>query len=135
VAFPQGDWKLSGFGLATYLLGPDGVPAKWEYPEYDSSLPPSVQLNYDYLAPEYLLDEANPSVANDLYALGCLLHAIHTKTGPPFSNRQSLNNARENLEEGLTRGMLRPQWRKLPEETQDCLAGLLTRFPSGTADT
>lgn len=112
-------------------MGPDGVPAKWEYPDYDASLPASVQLNYDYLAPEFLLDEANPSVANDLYSLGCLLHAIHTKTGPPFTNRQSLNNARENLEEGLTRGMLRPQWRKLPEETQECLAGLLTRFPSG----
>jgi SCY1-like protein 2 len=65
-----------------------------------------------------------------MYSLGCLLHNIHTKTGPPFSNRNSLANARTNMEEGLSRGMVRPQWRKLSDEAQSVLSQLLTRYPS-----
>lgn len=81
-------------------------------------------------APEHFLDESPPSPSNDLYALGCLIHSIYTHTGPPFSNRQSLENARINVEEGLSRGMLQATWRKLPQETQVLLAQLLTRYPS-----
>ncbi|KAK4691882.1 SCY1-like protein 2, partial [Phenoliferia sp. Uapishka_3] len=126
----KGDWKLSGFGLSSYLFDSSGVPAQWTYPSLDSSLPPSCQLDYDYLAPEYLLDESAPSPSNDLYSLGCILHSIHTKTGPPFSNRSSLNNARTNIEQGLQSGLLVSQWRKLPEEAQSVLSQLITRYPS-----
>lgn len=93
-------------------------------------MPESVQRDYDFIAPEYILDESPPAPSNDMYSLGCLLHAIHTKAGPPFSNRQSLQNARMNMEEGLSRGLLRSQWRKMPDETQAALSQLLTRYPS-----
>ncbi|GAA5831562.1 hypothetical protein JCM11251_000749 [Rhodosporidiobolus azoricus] len=126
----KGDWKLSGFGLATYLFDPQGVPAKWNYPEYDPSLPQSLQRNYDYIAPEYLVDESAPATANDMYSLGCLLHSLHTHTGPPFSNRNSLNNARTNIEEGLSHNLIAAQWRKLPSDVQEVLASLLTRYPN-----
>lgn len=82
------------------------------------------------LAPEYLLDESPPAPSNDLYSLGCVIHAIHTKTGPPFSNRNNLENARTNIEEGLSRGMVRPLWRKLSDEAQSVLSQLVTRYPS-----
>ncbi|SCV70030.1 BQ2448_1424 [Microbotryum intermedium] len=126
----KGDWKLSGFGLSIPLFGPDGVATNWEFPEYDHGLPASVQRNYDYIAPEYILDEANPTPANDMYSLGCILHSIHTHAGPPFHNRQSLANARTNVEEGLVRGMVRPQWRRLTEEAQSALGQLVTRYPN-----
>lgn len=87
-------------------------------------------LHLDPSAPEYFLDESPPAPSNDLYALGCIIHAIHTKTGPPFSNRNNLENARTNIEEGLSRGMVRPMWRKLPEEAQSVLSQLVTRYPS-----
>ncbi|GAA5916469.1 hypothetical protein JCM6882_006468 [Rhodosporidiobolus microsporus] len=126
----KGDWKLSGFGLADYLFDPQGVPAKWSYPEFDPNLPPSCQRNYDYIAPEYLVDESAPAPANDMYSLGCLLHSLHTHTGPPFSNRNSLNNARTNIEEGLSHNLVASQWRKLPSDVQEVLSNLLTRYPN-----
>ncbi|GAA6058768.1 hypothetical protein JCM10212_001884 [Sporobolomyces blumeae] len=124
----KGDWKLSGFGLSTYLTDPDGAPAKWQFPTYDPALPRSIQRDYDYIAPEYILDEAPPSPSNDLFSLGCVLHYIHVRTGPPFSNHQTLSTARSNLEASLA--LLEPQWRKLPPETQEVLASLITRYPN-----
>ncbi|GAA5852092.1 hypothetical protein JCM8547_000155 [Rhodosporidiobolus lusitaniae] len=126
----KGDWKLSGFGLAQYLFDPQGVPAKWSFPQYDPNLPPSLQLNYDYLAPEYILDESAPSPSNDMYSLGILLHTLHTPTGPPFSNRNSLQLARTNLEEGLAHNLVASQWRKLPSDVQEVLGALVTRYPN-----
>ncbi|GAA5830761.1 hypothetical protein JCM3766R1_003416 [Sporobolomyces carnicolor] len=124
----KGDWKLSGFGLSTYLFDADGAPAKWQFPVYDPSLPRSIQRDYDYIAPEYILDESSPAPANDLYSLGCMLHSIHLKTGPPFANHNTLSTARSNIESSLS--LLTSQWRKLPQETQQVLNSLITRYPN-----
>ncbi|GAA5897908.1 Scy1p [Sporobolomyces salmoneus] len=124
----KGDWKLSGFGLSTYLFDAEGVPAKWQFPVYDPSLPRSIQRDYDYIAPEYILDESSPAPANDLYSLGCILHSIHLRTGPPFANHNTLSTARSNIESSLS--LLTSQWRKLPQETQQVLNSLITRYPN-----
>lgn len=44
----KGDWKLSGFGLATALFD-DGIPARWTFPELDRAIPISLQRDYDYI--------------------------------------------------------------------------------------
>ncbi|GAA5936441.1 hypothetical protein JCM3775_000821 [Rhodotorula graminis] len=124
----KGDWKLSGFGQSRYLFDPQGAPARWEFLAFDPDLPTSCQRDYDYIAPEYALDESPPTPSNDMYSLGCILHAIHTHTGPPFQNRHSLKKLRTNLEEGL--GLVSSQWRKLPQDVQEVLASLLTRYPN-----
>lgn len=130
----KGDWKLSGFGLSTYLFDSTGAPARWEFPSYDHSMTSSCQRDYDYIAPEYILDESAPAPSNDLYSLGCILHAIHTKSGPPFSNHNSLQRARTNIEEGLAGSsggsLLKSNWRKLSSEIQSVLSSLITRYPS-----
>lgn len=77
-----------------------------------------------------MLDESPPSPSNDLYSLGCILHSIHTHNGPPFSNRGSLDYARTNIEEGLSRGLLHNSFRNLPTEVKSVLTELLTRYPS-----
>ncbi|GAA5900963.1 hypothetical protein JCM8208_007576 [Rhodotorula glutinis] len=124
----KGDWKLSGFGQSRYLFDPQGAPVRWEFLAFDPDLPTSCQRDYDYIAPEYALDESPPAPSNDMYSLGCILHAIHTHTGPPFQNRHSLKKLRTNLEEGL--GLVSSQWRKLPQDVQEVLASLLTRYPN-----
>ncbi|KWU45604.1 hypothetical protein RHOSPDRAFT_10912, partial [Rhodotorula sp. JG-1b] len=126
----KGDWKLSGFGLSQNLFSPEGAPAKWEFPTHDPALPPSCQRNYDYIAPEYICDEMPPAPSNDLYSLGCILHAIHTHSGPPFSNRNSLSNLRTNIEEGLSHNLIASQWRKLADDVREVLASLVTRYPN-----
>lgn len=110
----KGDWKLSGFGLSTYLTSPSGEPARWVFPTYDRGMPQAVQRDFDYMAPEYALDESLLP-ANDMYSLGCVLHAIHTKNGPPFSNHGSLQNLRENVENLPS---IRAGWHRLGEEVQ-----------------
>jgi SCY1-like protein 2 len=70
----KGDWKLSGFGLSTYLTSQNGQPPKWDFPSFDKALPQAVQRDFDYMAPEYALDETLvPS--NDMYALGAIIFA------------------------------------------------------------
>lgn len=71
-----------------------------------------------------------PAPSNDMYSLGCILHAIHTHSGPPFSNRNSLANLRNNIDEGLSRNLVASQWRRLPQDVQEVLASLVTRYPN-----
>ncbi|KAI7944356.1 hypothetical protein MJO28_011884 [Puccinia striiformis f. sp. tritici] len=122
----KGDWKISGFGLSTYLKQPDGQDTKWVFPEYDHRLPDSVQRNFDYLAPEYCLDE-HLSTSNDMYSLGCILHSIHTRSGPPFLNHHSLDRIRKNSD---NLGVLRAAWSRVPDDVQEVLTQLVTRTPS-----
>ncbi|KAI9617540.1 hypothetical protein H4Q26_012838 [Puccinia striiformis f. sp. tritici PST-130] len=114
------------FGLSTYLKQPDGQDTKWVFPEYDHRLPDSVQRNFDYLAPEYCLDE-HLSTSNDMYSLGCILHSIHTRSGPPFLNHHSLDRIRKNSD---NLGVLRAAWSRVPDDVQEVLTQLVTRTPS-----
>lgn len=98
----KGDWKLSGLSLTTPLQQPDGTGTKAVYVEVDTRLPPQVQWKMDYLAPEYAMD-SQLAPANDLYALGCVLYAVHMGGRPPFANRNSLQSLRENAEGPLGR--------------------------------
>jgi SCY1-like protein 2 len=45
----KGDWKLGGFGFGISTKTEPDVPIEYEFPEYDSRLPRSVQRNIDYL--------------------------------------------------------------------------------------
>lgn len=93
----QGDWKIGGFSFLTSLTAPDGSPTPWSFPDYDPSLPPALSRSFDFMAPEYAIDE-QLLPANDLYALGCVVYAAHSKGDPPFRNRNSIQNLRQNSE-------------------------------------
>ncbi|KAF8503756.1 other/SCY1 protein kinase [Russula emetica] len=89
-----GDWKLGGLGLTIPLKRSDGSLTDWEFPSYDSRMPSYAQRSFDYIAPEYALDEVL-STASDMYSLGCLIHAVHLKGEPPFKNFGNLGSVRE----------------------------------------
>ncbi|KAI0094049.1 other/SCY1 protein kinase [Irpex rosettiformis] len=90
-----GDWKISGLGLTIPLTKPDGTPSRWEFPTFDARVPPYTQRSFDYIAPEYALDEVLDP-ASDIYSLGCLVYAVHCKGIPPWKNHGSLGGVREN---------------------------------------
>ncbi|KDQ60613.1 hypothetical protein JAAARDRAFT_55341 [Jaapia argillacea MUCL 33604] len=90
-----GDWKISGLGLTISLTGSDGGPTRWEFPTYDGRVPSYTQRSFDYMAPEYALDEVL-ATASDMYSLGCLIYAVHCKGSPPFKNHGSLSGLRDN---------------------------------------
>ncbi|KAG8890582.1 hypothetical protein FRB98_007136 [Tulasnella sp. 332] len=92
----SGDWKICGLGHTIPFMSADGQPTQWEFPAYDNHLPAQIQRSFDYLAPEYVLDE-QITPASDFYGLGCLIYAVHAKGEPPFRNRGNLSTIRSNM--------------------------------------
>jgi SCY1-like protein 2 len=74
-------------------------------------------------APEYALDE-QINVASDMYALGCVLYAVHCKGNPPFKTHGSLGAIRENA------GRPPPDIGGLDPDLQSLLRSLITRHAS-----
>ncbi|EJD05722.1 kinase-like protein [Fomitiporia mediterranea MF3/22] len=95
-----GDWKIGGLGLTIPLSGTDGSPTDWRSPIHDSYLPSYAQRSFDYVAPEYVLDEQLVT-ASDMYSLGCLIYAVHNKGSPPFRNHNNSASLRENISRGV----------------------------------
>ncbi|KAI0670456.1 kinase-like protein [Trametes maxima] len=120
----SGDWKISGLGLTIPLSKPDGGPARWEFPTYDGRALSYTQRSFDYIAPEYALDEVLDP-ASDMYSLGCLIYAVHCKGNPPFKNHGSLSSLRANAGKPLA-GMER-----LEQDLRALLNALISRQPHG----
>ncbi|KAI0637126.1 kinase-like protein [Trametes polyzona] len=119
-----GDWKLSGLGLTIPLSKADGGPTRWEFPTFDGRALSYTQRSFDYMAPEYALDEVLDP-ASDMYSLGCLIYAVHCKGNPPFKNHGNLSSLRANAGKPLT-GMER-----LEQDLRALLNALITRQPHG----
>ncbi|KAI8998790.1 kinase-like protein [Trametes punicea] len=117
-----GDWKISGLGLTIPLSKADGGPSRWEFPTFDGRALSYTQRSFDYIAPEYALDEVLDP-ASDMYSLGCLIYAVHCKGNPPFKNHGSLSSLRTNAGKPLT-GMER-----LEQDLRALLNALITRHP------
>ncbi|KAF8487763.1 kinase-like domain-containing protein [Gautieria morchelliformis] len=98
-----GDWKISGLGLTIALTTPDGSPTRWEFPtvllitwaRHPTRPSPYLPNSLTFKAPKYALDE-QLTTASDMYALGCLIYAVHCKGKPPFSNHGSVSGLRDN---------------------------------------
>ncbi|EMD38567.1 hypothetical protein CERSUDRAFT_64821 [Gelatoporia subvermispora B] len=123
----SGDWKLSGLGLTIPLSRPDGNPTRWEFPTFDGRVPAYTQRSFDYMAPEYALDEILDP-ASDMYSLGCLMYAVHCKGNPPFKNHGSLSALRENI--GKPLGGLE----SLDQDLRGLLKSLIARHPQERPD-
>ncbi|KAF8184949.1 kinase-like protein [Mycena galopus ATCC 62051] len=116
-----GDWKIAGLGLTIPLMAPGGGgPTRWEFPTFDGHVPAYIQRSFDYMAPEYALDEQLVT-ASDMYSLGCLIYAVHSKGNTPFKNHGSLGGLRENAAKPL------PNMESLDSDLQVLLRSLITR--------
>ncbi|GJJ12295.1 hypothetical protein Clacol_006536 [Clathrus columnatus] len=118
----KGDWKIGGLALTIPFLRPDGSPSKWEFPAYDARLMSHVQRSFDYMAPEYALDE-QLTPASDMYSLGCVIYAVHNKGRPPSLNQNSLGRLRDNAGKPLT------GTEQMDSSLRDLLSAIITRHP------
>ncbi|KAJ6488644.1 kinase-like domain-containing protein [Mycena vitilis] len=118
-----GDWKIAGLGLTIPLMAQGGGPTRWEFPTFDGHVPAYIQRSFDYMAPEYALDEQLVT-ASDMYSLGCLIYAVHCKGNTPFKNHGSLGGLRENA------GRPPPNMESLDGDLQVLLRSLITRHAS-----
>ncbi|RXW24865.1 hypothetical protein EST38_g947 [Candolleomyces aberdarensis] len=114
-----GDWKISGLGLTIPLLT-NGNPTRWEFPTFDGRVPAYIQRSFDYMAPEYALDE-QLLTASDMYSLGCLVYAVHNKGSLPYKNHGSLSGLRDNA------GKPVPGMERWDPDLQSLLRSLVTR--------
>lgn len=118
----KGDWKLFGLGFVeTYTKD-----ANNEYftPRFDPRLPSYIQVNYDYAAPELVLDrKLDP--ANDIFSLGCLLIALFLHRAPmrtdnnPSIYKQEFQNVNRLLNDS-----------RIPSYLHDILPQMLARYPT-----
>ncbi|KAF8078142.1 kinase-like domain-containing protein [Lyophyllum atratum] len=118
-----GDWKIAGLGLTIPLLGAGGAATRWEFPTFDGRVPGYIQRSFDYMAPEYALDE-QLLTASDMYALGCVIYAVHCKGKPPFKTHGNLGGLREHA------GKPVPGINALDHELQGLLQSLISRHAS-----
>ncbi|KAG7452863.1 other/SCY1 protein kinase [Guyanagaster necrorhizus] len=115
-----GDWKISGLGLTIPLLQLNGSPTRWEFPTFDGRVPSYIQRSFDYMAPEYALDEVLIT-ASDMFSLGVVLYAVHCKGQTPFQTHGSLAGLRENAGRAL------PGMERLDDDLKGLLRSLITR--------
>ncbi|KAF8163106.1 other/SCY1 protein kinase [Crassisporium funariophilum] len=115
-----GDWKIAGLGLTLALLTPAGGASRWEFPTFDGRVPSYIQRSFDYMAPEYALDEQLVT-SSDMYSLGCLVYSVHCKGSPPYKTHGSLGGLRDNVSKPI------PGLERLDADLQALLRSLITR--------
>ncbi len=98
-----------------------------DFPRLRSQLAPAMSRNFDYMAPEYALDE-KLGPENDMFSLGCVVYAVHNKGSPPFRNRNSLPNLRGHADQ-LSTTIGSQSWSRMGKDVLDLLSSLLTRYP------
>ncbi|KAK9451904.1 uncharacterized protein V1518DRAFT_409866 [Limtongia smithiae] len=123
----KGDWKISGFGYAQDFRNQEA--AEFYIPHDDQRMPVSLQFNLDYAAPELVIEHiVDPE--NDLFSLGCLIHALYSSRSPIHSN-QNISTYKTTINESLrTVAMGRDDTRRFPSYLRDVLPRLLTRRPT-----
>ncbi|KAI8384919.1 uncharacterized protein BYT42DRAFT_279359 [Radiomyces spectabilis] len=113
--------KLEGFSI--FLNNTNETPND-SYFEVNDYLPEPCQINLDYTAPEFVMDN-EITQANDMFALGCLAYAVHNQGQ---SLLQTFNNRR--TYERKIQALSTMEFGKMPYHLQDVLRRLLTRYPS-----
>jgi serine/threonine protein kinase len=114
---PEGLTKLTDLGLASF---------SWDATLNDDSQPKHIVGTPDFLAPEAIVDPANPRPVSDIYSLGCsLYYAVTGKV--PFPGGQTSEKLRRHLEEApLTPTRLNPQ---LEGAFVDLIADMMHKRP------
>ncbi|KAI9497376.1 hypothetical protein BDB00DRAFT_920721 [Zychaea mexicana] len=119
----KGDWKIGGLGFGVFLNNPSEHDTSSIY-DFNDYLPEQCQINLDYAAPEFILDN-EVTLANDMFSLGCLAYSIHNK-GVPLLH--TFNNLR--TYERKVQSLNSTDYRNMPPHFQDVIRSLLARYPS-----
>ncbi|KAI8050149.1 kinase-like domain-containing protein [Gilbertella persicaria] len=122
----KGDWKIGGLGHSVFLN--TGNSNELSYEQSQDYLPEACQINLDYAAPEFVLDN-DLCQANDMFALGCLAYAVHNK-GVSLLKTFNSFHAYENQIKALASH----PFQHIPMDLQSVIRSLLTRRPNQRMD-
>ncbi|KAK9374234.1 kinase-like domain-containing protein [Lipomyces chichibuensis] len=118
----KSDWKLSGLGFAKELRNDDS--REYFVPPYDPRFSPSLQFNLDYSAPELVIDHLIDP-ANDMFSIGCLIHAIYSSRPPLNANRNPVT-----YKNTISQSLRVSRDTRFPNYMLEVLSQLLTRRPT-----
>ncbi|CAO3672144.1 unnamed protein product [Rhizopus microsporus] len=116
----KGDWKIGGLGFSIFLNS-ETTPRSYDNSEF---LPEACQINLDYAAPEFILDN-NICQANDMFSLGCLAYAVHNKG---ISLLKTFNNYHSY--EKQVKAINSQSLSNMPHHLQQVLSLLLAKHPN-----
>lgn len=117
----KGDWKLFGLGFVESLTDDT---KDYFVPRYDGRLPLYIQINFDYTAPELVLDhKLDP--ANDVFSLGCLLITLFLSR-PPMRTDNNPSIYKHEFQQ--INKLLRDS--RIPAYLHDLLPQMLARYPT-----
>ncbi|KAK9461694.1 kinase-like domain-containing protein [Lipomyces oligophaga] len=118
----KSDWKLAGFGFALDFRTTD--IGEYFIEQYDPRVPISMQFDIDYSAPELVIDHlVDP--ANDMFSLGCIIHAIYSSHSPLNTNQNPLT-----YKTMISQTLHISRDQGFPSYLQEILPHLLTRRPA-----
>ncbi|KAI8336735.1 hypothetical protein BC941DRAFT_427954 [Chlamydoabsidia padenii] len=112
------------YSLAFGVFLNQGSIESESYFEYNEYLPDQIQINLDYAAPEFVLNN-EVTQANDMFSLGCLAYTIHNNG---VSMMQTFNNLR--TYEKKIQSLSSMDYKNIPQHLQDVIRRLLARHPS-----
>ncbi|KAI9275062.1 hypothetical protein EDC94DRAFT_509823 [Helicostylum pulchrum] len=91
--------------------------------ENNDYLPETCQINLDYAAPEFVLDN-NVCQANDMFSLGCLAYAVHNKGLSLLKTFNSFHTF-----ENQVKSFPSQQFTNVPDDLKQVIRTLLVRHP------
>ncbi|KAI9287545.1 hypothetical protein BC943DRAFT_194768 [Umbelopsis sp. AD052] len=118
----KGDWKIGGLGFSVFLNNPDRSAESFD--DYSEYMPDSCQMNLDYAAPEFVLDN-DIAVTNDAFSLGCLAYTVHNKGKSLFGTFNNMRKYQRCIE-----SLTSLTYNNVPAHLQEVLRRLIVRQPS-----
>ncbi|CAO3684153.1 unnamed protein product [Umbelopsis ramanniana] len=118
----KGDWKIGGLGFSVFLNNPDRSAESFD--DYSEYMPESCQMNLDYAAPEFVLDN-DIAVTNDAFSLGCLAYTVHNKGKSLFGTFNNMRKYQRCIE-----SLSSITYDNVPAHLQEVLRRLIVRQPS-----
>ncbi|KAF7728225.1 hypothetical protein EC973_006506 [Apophysomyces ossiformis] len=119
----KGDWKIGGLGFSIFMNQPNEQSSD-VYFEQNDYLPDHCQIDLDYAAPEFVLNN-EVSQANDSFALACLIYTVHNKG---VSLLQTFNHLR--TYERKIQSLETLDYSSMPPDLRGVILRLLARQPS-----
>ncbi|KAI8091880.1 hypothetical protein BDF21DRAFT_332122 [Thamnidium elegans] len=89
--------------------------------ENNDYLPETCQINLDYAAPEFVLDN-NVCQANDMFSLGCLAYAVHNKGVSLLKTFNSFHTFEKQV-----KSLPSQTFTNIPDDLKQVIRGLLVR--------
>jgi SCY1-like protein 2 len=133
----KSDWKITGLGFSGKAANTSVATSAPEIMlseilSFDSRLPRSVQLNFDFTSPDFVMD-TNVTPSADMFSMGLLIVALYNNGKSPLDAHSSISSYKRLFSSSATVPSAANNFlssAKLGRSLQDVLSRLITRRPA-----